>query len=155
MKYLLSVLISSTLVLTQSCKTSSSCFKEQTVVFNADIKILSKYVCQLEERFSPSADDIRIAETAICNADSIVQEYFYKKELKSYRRQYLGFKNMNGEKIIIANLQHKRLFKSRKGDSFLYFQTEFNQGFGEEFEKYQRILSINLYNGKVSFPCNK
>lgn len=155
MKYLVHFIIITSIISNQACKTSSPCFKEPRAVFNADVGILPKYVCGLEKRFSPYMDEVEFAEAAICNSDTLIQKFFYDSRLKNYRRKFIGFMSENGEKIVVVSLEHKKLFKDKKGDVSTYFETEFVQGYGEAFEKYQRILTVNLVTGKVSFPCNK
>ena len=71
------------------------------------------FMClQDEKRFSPTIDDIQKAELIIkknlrqVNESKLNQDYKHcpiiHKELKSYRRQYFGYIDNNGDKIIYA-----------------------------------------------------
>lgn len=66
------------------------------------------------------------------------QRYF-----RFYYRQYIGFEDENGDSVVLINLLN---FKNQKKGRHLFFSWEntYVRGFGEAYEKNQRIFLVNL-----------
>ena len=82
-----------------------------------------------ENRFTPKLDHIQRAERILEDEDMDFGS--------RYKRQYLGSINNNSDTLITIRLM-KSGFKEECFDKIVAV------GFGERFEKYQRIITVNL-----------
>ncbi|GEO02524.1 hypothetical protein AAE02nite_01880 [Adhaeribacter aerolatus] len=86
-----------------------------------------------ERRFTPKTNQVQRAE-------AILLEQERKYGLK-YKRQYIGINKDTGDTLVFIRLM-KNGFKEECFDKMV------NIGFGEYYEKYQKIRTINLTSKK-------
>lgn len=112
------------------------------VVFTEEYKVPFKL--EAKGRFTPSKKDIVLAENIL-----VEETHYSKRELRKFRRQYVGYINNEGDRIININLL--KTFGSRKKDDLYYYdrENEYIVGFGEIFEKNTDYQEINLSKLKV------
>ena len=143
------------LLFLESCVSSPICKMRKHIIFHETNISLPKYLCGMELKFTPTIEEIYSAESIICTDKSSFNKRLYDLNLSKYNRQYYGLLNSNNDKVIVINLLHKRLFKDKKGNENIYFKSEFSQGFGGEYEKYARVILVNIDKNISFFPCEK
>lgn len=109
-------------------------------------------ISESKERYTPSEDDIIKAENIFLNTynekdDKQLVNFkegkSYKRKYYKWRRNYLGYLDGDGNKVIIIHLIN---FTHRKKASAKYEEwgKEIIIGYGEWFEKNQLITYINI-----------
>ena len=80
---------------------------ERQYIFNQLEKIYSQEVDEKFERFTPTRDEIKIADSLIqFHVTEKAREYSWAEKISnysSYYRQYVGYINGKGEKILFIN----------------------------------------------------
>lgn len=131
----------------------------QGVIFPLDYK-LPFVIDEGSKTFTPSMDDIILAEDFLLN-NKIDVKYnagltgvFNPKGIKGrfnkYNRQYVGYKNISSDKIIIIHLLNFK--KKKKAEKmFSNWEREYVIGLGGFYEENTVTFSVNLTQRIVSF----
>ncbi len=106
--------------------------------------------------FTPSIAEIEQAEKILFNRynkDLILDSLYthiknVQKKYKRYNRQYLGYLDDSGDKIILINLLNFRKKKIAK-EKFKGWNEEYIIGFGEYYEKNSVRYDVNLARGSL------
>lgn len=134
-----------------SCDFVESFLCQKGVIFDSAFNLPFDHK-RLQTRFTPQMDDLKIAEKVLFDSYSSLQvttnDTWLKARLQKSFRQYAGFINSCGEKIIIIQI----LFYNELSEARYYknFENEFIVGFGSFYEKNTKSLSINLTEKSVS-----
>lgn len=106
--------------------------------------------------FTPELSEISKADELLIkryNIDlkSVTEVKNVKKKFKYHRRQYFGYINDLGEKIVNINLLN---FKNRKNSEHDFFEwrTEYIFGYGRFYERNTYTFEVNLNTGILKFP---
>lgn len=163
---LLSLLSQVSVLAQMDCNLLSSiatCEKCQFVILerNSDLHIHfgNEY---LTDRFTPTIEQVNEAEKMLGEQIHILFQsdvrlkYVdripnYPKEFRKWNRQYFGYINSHGEKLVVIhllNFTNKRKARS----NFPSWNKEFIVGFGEFYEKNVRLYQYNLVQRIISLP---
>lgn len=105
---------------------------------------ISNFQCFVE----PTLDNVKNSEDLLLNYVKSRNNKLFK-DLKHYNRQYISYKNTNGENyllIILLNFKNKKLASKY----FQGWESKIILGFGEFYEKNMSIYKVNMNTGKVS-----
>ena len=152
---ILFILFTATLVYSQDWRyyNNENLFKGNAVVFKETYTppiLLPSNI----ERFSPSDDEIVLAESILLERYNIDFEWSnkiknVKKKYWKYNRQYLGYIDSQGnKKIIISLMNFKRKKEALK--KFEGWEKTFVVGFGSYYETNLRIFVADLSLHKLS-----
>jgi len=133
-------------------------FNGESVVFTKDYKP-HFLLDNITGRFTPSTLELDSAEVIFKNRYNFdlqgSKELYVEpvknvtKEYKNYRRQYIGWFNNEGQKVIfiqMLNFKNKKLAKKR----FEGWEKEFEVGQGGWYESNRFIFEVNLVTKKLS-----
>jgi len=106
------------------------------------------------KRIDLSTDDAKSVENIFLNqynkamqTDSRVFDFKSVKNVKKYffkyNRQYLGFRNSKGEKIVLLNLLNFKQCKKAR-INFIDLETKYMRGFGKFYEENSIEFLLNL-----------
>lgn len=129
-------------------------FKGEAIVFSDQYKLPFKHRSDMEAFYTPNDMDIIRAEDILisrCNLDipGICNKPLkIKKKYWKYNRQYLGYVDKSGNRLIIINLLN---FKRKKWANKYYegWQDAFFVGFGPFYEKNTSIVIANLDTNRL------
>ena len=114
---------------------------EGIILDTAEVARFFKGYC--ESVYQPTVSEVELAEGILANFI-----YCNKKIRKTYNRQYGGIK-IDGDQWIVINLLNFRTRRMR--GMFSDWQSIWEYGFGEFYEKNSVIYLVNLTNQSVKF----
>lgn len=123
------------------------------IIFPEEYNLIFE-VPNLEKRFTPKVDDLKIAESLLCdqynNAYTSDQRTIkfevvenVRRKFRNYNRQYIGYINQDQERVILIHLLN---FSSKKNirRHFQNWENEYIIGFGDFYEKNVVTFKANL-----------
>lgn len=126
-------------------------FKGEGIIFTEQY-IPNFYLEEPGKLFTPNFDEISKAEMILQNKYNLdvktpkiknIRKEFYK-----FNRQYIGYINASGNKIIIINLLHLKC-KKEFDKYFIDWEENFIVGFGAYYEKNTKGFIIDLENNNL------
>lgn len=118
------------------------------IIFNEnyDPHILLK---DAKKRFTPNDSAIIESEKILLEQYSTVNKAKSGKSLKKFNRQYIGYINANGDKIVLIQLL-KIKSQAKMNDKFLDWQSEYIVGFGTFYERNTERYLVNIKQNLLS-----
>jgi len=102
-----------------------------------------------KKRFTPNDSLIIRSEKILLEQYSTVKQVKSAKFLKKYNRQYIGYINTNGDKVVLIQLL-KIKSQSKMNDKFLNWQNEYIVGFGTFYERNTERYIVNIKQNLLS-----
>jgi len=140
---------------------STDFYKGRGVVFPATYTPMLNYQ-NFRGRFTPTDSDIVVTEKVFLNGYNelhINDPRFLKfkriknvkREFRNFNRQYLGYYNEEGERIIMMQLLNFSKISVRKHFEELGWREGYIFGFGRFYERNRKHFLINLDRKKLTF----
>lgn len=112
-------------------------------------------------RFTPNQEDIFLAETILKDQikeinkghpNQLLKREYIEKNLSKYFRQYVGFTNSNGERIVHINMHWDRFSLSDRISGYWDSRLDYTSDYSIVFDGGSRYWSINVnLNSKKLF----
>lgn len=116
-------------------------------VKKAENIFINEYKYYLEQKFKETSSKFEISDEDKNDWIETIENTDPSNDYKKYNRQYAGFYNDSGQKLLVIHLLNfgKRNFK----EYFSNWKNKFELGHGDFYEENSRLIFVNLETSKV------